>query len=107
MGILKGIQLACETGLVPLDLVSDATVVVSLVNDLKEHVSEIGLVVDAIRRLLVSLPGCELRYAPRSTNWVAHTLAKSALSSSEDYVWIEDFPPCICKFLLMDAPGCC
>ncbi|KAK0597399.1 hypothetical protein LWI29_024899 [Acer saccharum] len=71
VGILKGIQLACETGLVPLDLVSDVVGVVGLVNDTKEHASDIGLVIDAIRRLMRSLPSCELRFAPRATNLVA------------------------------------
>ncbi|KAK4846467.1 hypothetical protein QYF36_017550 [Acer negundo] len=107
VAIFKGIQqLACDTGLVPLDLVSDAAVVVGLVNDTKEHASEIGLVIDAIRRHMMSLPSCVLRFAPRATNFVAHTLAKKALVADEDCVWIEDFSHYVRKFLIADAPGC-
>ena len=106
MAILKGLQLAFDTGLVPLDLVSDAAVVVGMVNDMKDHDAEIGLVIAAIRRMMVRLPSCVLKFAPRATNFVAHTLAKKALCSSQDYVWLEDFPPYIHRLLLMDVPGC-
>ena len=86
VAIFKGIQLACETGLVPLDLASaDAAVVVDMV-DMKEHAFEIGLVIDAIRSLMRSLSDCVLRFAPRATHFIAHTLAKNALSSVEDCV---------------------
>ncbi|KAK0574247.1 hypothetical protein LWI29_020355 [Acer saccharum] len=61
VAIMKGLHLAFDTGLVPLDLVSDAAVVVGMVNDMKEHDLEIGLVIDAIRRLMLSLPSCVLR----------------------------------------------
>ncbi|TXG61200.1 hypothetical protein EZV62_012563 [Acer yangbiense] len=41
VAILKGIQLARDTGLVPLDMVSDAAVVVGIVNDLRDHASKV------------------------------------------------------------------
>ncbi|KAK4852517.1 hypothetical protein QYF36_024774 [Acer negundo] len=50
VAIQKGNQLAIDTGLVPLEMVSDAAVVVGLVNDMEDHASEIGLVIDAIRK---------------------------------------------------------
>ncbi|KAK1552288.1 hypothetical protein Q3G72_013826 [Acer saccharum] len=106
VAILKGLQLAVDTGLVPVDLVSDAAVVVGLVNDMKEHGSEIGLVIDAIRKLMLALPSSVLRFAPRATNFVAHKLAKFALVSDVDCVWLEDFPRCVRDSLLKDAPGC-
>ncbi|KAK4856389.1 hypothetical protein QYF36_017014 [Acer negundo] len=61
VAILRGVQLAIDTGFVPLDLVSDATVVVGMVNDMKVHASDIGLVIDAIMKLLLSLPSRVLR----------------------------------------------
>ncbi|KAK1562689.1 hypothetical protein Q3G72_015784 [Acer saccharum] len=106
VAILKGIQLAFDSNLVSLDLVSDAAVTVGLVNDMKNHSVEIGLVIDAIRKLMLSLPGCILIFAPRGANFVAHTLSKNALSIPEDHVWLEDFPLSIRRFLLMDALGC-
>ncbi|KAK4833910.1 hypothetical protein QYF36_013183 [Acer negundo] len=87
-------------------MVSDTTIVVGMVNDMKDHASEIGLVIDAIRKLKLSLPGCFLRFALRGANFVAHTLAKNAFSIMEDCYWLEDFSPSIRRFLLMDTPGC-
>ncbi|KAK4850187.1 hypothetical protein QYF36_004593 [Acer negundo] len=52
VAIYKGIQLACDTGLVPLEIESDAAVVVGLVNDMRCHDSEIGLIIDGIRLLM-------------------------------------------------------
>ncbi|KAK4838139.1 hypothetical protein QYF36_011352 [Acer negundo] len=60
VAILKGLQLAFDTGLVPLDLVSDTDVVVRMVNDRRDHAAEIGLVIEAIRRLMLYLPSCVL-----------------------------------------------
>ncbi|KAK3206891.1 hypothetical protein Dsin_020937 [Dipteronia sinensis] len=106
VAILRGIQLAFDTGLVLLDMVYDVAMVVAMVNDMRNHASKIGLIVDAIRDLMLALPCNVLMYAPRSTNLVARTLAKNALSVSKDRVWLKDFPYCVRKALLTDASRC-
>ncbi|KAK3224914.1 hypothetical protein Dsin_004776 [Dipteronia sinensis] len=43
VAIFKGIQLACDTGLVPFEVESDVAVVVGFVNDMRCHDSGVGL----------------------------------------------------------------
>ncbi|KAK4858049.1 hypothetical protein QYF36_010145 [Acer negundo] len=64
VAILKGLQFAFDISLEPLDLASDAAKVVRMVNDTKDHTSEIGLVIIAIRRLMLALPNCVIRFTP-------------------------------------------
>ncbi|KAK3219321.1 hypothetical protein Dsin_013291 [Dipteronia sinensis] len=101
-----GLVLTCETGLYPVEVESDAKVVVGWINDSKHYSSDVGLVIDAIRKLLRYNVSCSIKFVSRKANVVAHTLAKLTLSCEEDYVWLEDFPPCIWRHLLEDAPDC-
>ncbi|KAK2651259.1 hypothetical protein Ddye_018748 [Dipteronia dyeriana] len=103
--IHKGLVLACETGLYPVEVESDAKVVVGWINDSKHYSSEVGLVIDAIRKILRYNPSCSIKYVSRKANVVACTLAELALSYEDDYVWLEDFPPSIQRHLPEDAPG--
>ncbi|KAK3224771.1 hypothetical protein Dsin_004633 [Dipteronia sinensis] len=74
VAIHRDLVLACKTGLYPVEVESNAKVVVGWINDSNHYSSEFR--------------------------------AKLALSCEEDYVWLEDFPPCIRRHLLEDAPGC-
>ena len=86
--------MVCKTGLVPLVVESDVEVV-GFVNDNSLIGSDIGLVIDGNRFLIRNMYGCTLTYFKKKTNFIAHTLAKLALSSDEDRVWLEKFPPCV------------
>ncbi|KAK3205088.1 hypothetical protein Dsin_019134 [Dipteronia sinensis] len=105
VAIHRGLVLACETGLYPVEVESDAKVVVGWINDSKHYSSEVGLVMDAIRQILRYNVSCSIKFVSRKANVVAHTLAKLALSCEEDYVWLEDFLLCIRRHLPEDAPG--
>ena len=54
----------------PLEIESEASVVVDLVNDLNRHESEIGLVIDETRHLMQRLADCSLSFGPRKTNFL-------------------------------------
>ncbi|KAK1591596.1 hypothetical protein Q3G72_010151 [Acer saccharum] len=59
------------------------------------------------RRLYVKKQNqAAIKIQVRATNFVAHALANNTLVSAEDYVWIEEFPPYVRRFLISDAPGC-
>ncbi|KAK3188892.1 hypothetical protein Dsin_028453 [Dipteronia sinensis] len=82
--ILRGIDLAMDTCLVPAIVESDALGVVNLINSGHSVSAEVGMVVDdiihRIRTSTITLVG----FVPRKTNFVAHYLAKIALTVSED-----------------------
>ncbi|KAK3228130.1 hypothetical protein Dsin_007992 [Dipteronia sinensis] len=50
VAIYRGFQLACDSGLVPFDVASNAVVVVGLINDLRYHDFEVGLIIDGIQK---------------------------------------------------------
>ncbi|KAK3225424.1 hypothetical protein Dsin_005286 [Dipteronia sinensis] len=88
VAIHRGLVLACETGLYPIEVESDAKVVVGWINDSKHYSSEVGLVIDAIHKILRYNISCSIKFVSKKANVVTHTLAKLALSWEEDYVWL-------------------
>ncbi|KAI9194474.1 hypothetical protein LWI28_006350 [Acer negundo] len=61
------------TGLSPLEIESDAAVVVGWIVDSKRSESDMGLVVDSIRLLLQDLSSCVIKSIFRRANNVAYT----------------------------------
>ncbi|KAK3182792.1 hypothetical protein Dsin_030078 [Dipteronia sinensis] len=106
IAIYSGVELACETGLVPFEIESDAAVVVDWINEAKVFESEVGTIIDDIRFLMQRLNTCNVKFVFRKANYVAHFLAKLALSICEDQVWLEEYPSCVRKYLLDDFPSC-
>ncbi|KAL5747907.1 hypothetical protein ACOSQ2_025204 [Xanthoceras sorbifolium] len=74
MAILKGLQFAVESGLVPVVLKSDSSLAVSAINGDTVFLSE----------LLRSIPSSAVRFVPRSANMAAHYLARFALRLDSD-----------------------
>lgn len=81
--MLKGIELASDTGLSPIIIESDAFNVVKLVNGILRSRSEVGWMVDNIKKALPTQNSYKVEYVARSCNGVAHQLAKLALINSK------------------------
>ncbi|KAK3206532.1 hypothetical protein Dsin_020578 [Dipteronia sinensis] len=94
VAVLRGLQLACDTGLAPVVAETDAAVVAKWISEKTQLYSEVGLVIADILTLVHSMRCCSVDYVPRKANQVAHLLAKMALSNLEDLYWMEDSPPC-------------
>ncbi|KAK2662575.1 hypothetical protein Ddye_001149 [Dipteronia dyeriana] len=89
VAIYWGLLLAHLTGLTNVMPESDAAVV-DWINAGKVFYSEVGVVVDDIRRLLQCFSSSPVSYVSRKANSVAHHLATLALFSDDDHVWLED-----------------
>ncbi|KAK2639502.1 hypothetical protein Ddye_027297 [Dipteronia dyeriana] len=93
IAILKGMQFACNSGLNPCIFESDAHEVVYIINSRVSPLSEIGLIISDIMRLLDGPFNFHVTFAPRSANRVAHGLAKLGLKIVNNLFFIEECPP--------------
>ena len=78
--VLRGLQLAFDASLLPIEIESDALEVVNLVNSECDISAEIGLVVSDIRDLLSQSGNVSISHVSRRVNVVAHSLARMALT---------------------------
>ncbi|KAK2650843.1 hypothetical protein Ddye_018332 [Dipteronia dyeriana] len=62
---------------------------------LMPDLSEIGILLDDIFMLLSACDYRTISFRPRDCNRVAHNLAHLAISSSCDFVLLEECPPCV------------
>ncbi|KAK3193591.1 hypothetical protein Dsin_024901 [Dipteronia sinensis] len=100
--VLRGIELAIDTGLVSAVIESDALGVVNQIKSRGPNASDIGIVVDDIVSRFSVLAGRSVDHVSRKANFVAHTLSRMALTIAEDRYWMEDYPPCVEKFIHED-----
>ncbi|KAK0607982.1 hypothetical protein LWI29_023530 [Acer saccharum] len=68
----------------PAEIESDAAMVVGWINNSRKIDSEVGLVIEEIRLMVQGMIGCTVNYASRKANFVAHNIAKLALSNNKD-----------------------
>ncbi|KAK2652460.1 hypothetical protein Ddye_012316 [Dipteronia dyeriana] len=104
VAILRGLQLARDSGLWPCSIESDALSVVNLINLKVVPCAEIGLVIQDILSLVDKLYICEVSFVQRDANMATHWLAKFGLSSVSDLVWLENVPSCMSPFVLGNCP---
>ncbi|KAL5741774.1 hypothetical protein ACOSP7_028506 [Xanthoceras sorbifolium] len=102
LAMLKGLQFALDSGLLPSILDTDSLAVITAINNPSAYLSKVGLVIIDIVDLLSSCPGSKVQFVPRSANSVDLTLARFALSLDRDYFWLEDYPNCIGEVLVAD-----
>jgi hypothetical protein len=76
-------------------LEGDALQIVSAVKTNNQRWSKFGHIIDGIRSGLHHLRSWQIHHVKRDANSAAHTLAREAIKSVIDRVWIEEVPPCI------------
>ncbi|KAM7519824.1 hypothetical protein LguiB_018786 [Lonicera macranthoides] len=81
---------------------TDSQLVVNAMNRVELDFSSFGLVIDDCKLLADSLKQCKVVFARRSTNGVAHCLARTAISVSDWECWMSVPPPFILDVLLND-----
>ncbi|KAK2642392.1 hypothetical protein Ddye_024155 [Dipteronia dyeriana] len=106
MTILRGLQLALDTGLSPCRIDSDAEVIVNWINIGVVIFSKVGSVIDDIRLLLDQVLCVSFNFVPRTANQVAHMLAKNGLACDENLFWLEEFPSCVGSLVLTECRTC-
>ncbi|KAK2656941.1 hypothetical protein Ddye_009993 [Dipteronia dyeriana] len=100
MPILRSIKLAFEPGLVPFITEIDALGVMNIVNSREPLASDIGPVVNEIVKCLRRDPRGSMTHVSIKANFVAHTLSKHELNVGKYCFWIEDYPPCVERYVL-------
>ncbi|KAL5742337.1 hypothetical protein ACOSP7_029069 [Xanthoceras sorbifolium] len=85
LAVLKGLQFALASGLLPAILDYDSLDVVTAIDNPSTYSSEVGLVIIDILEMLGRCPGSKVLHVPRSVNMTAHTLVRFALSLDRDY----------------------
>ena len=104
MAIYKGLIFSRECGLHPCVIESDVAVVVKWVNDHSHSDSVGGNILGEISSLIINLQILVVSHIPRLANFVAHGLARYALTVDEDRYWMGDFPPCVRRSVQLDCP---
>ncbi|KAL5774707.1 hypothetical protein ACOSP7_012264 [Xanthoceras sorbifolium] len=102
LAVLKGLQIALASGLLPAILETDSLDVATAINNPSVYSSEVGLIIFDIVDLLGRCPGSKVLYVPHSAYMVSHTLSRFALSLDRDYFLLEDYPVCISEALAVD-----
>ncbi|KAK0602442.1 hypothetical protein LWI29_033421 [Acer saccharum] len=104
MAIYRGLLFSRDCGLGPCHLESDAVVIVKRINEGSHLDSESEGILAEISSRLSNLKVRSVNHVPRLANCVAHGLAKFALKVVDDLFWMEDYPPCVRKAVLLDMP---
>ncbi|KAL5766302.1 hypothetical protein ACOSP7_016919 [Xanthoceras sorbifolium] len=97
--IHHGMVLPAESSLLPALVESDSFLVINLILLRAPIRSEIGLIIDGILDLQDSFGFINFVFSPRSTNMVAHSLAKMALVHAIDIVLMEEVPPSLSRLV--------
>ncbi|XP_042988641.1 uncharacterized protein LOC122316174 [Carya illinoinensis] len=92
---LRATSLCSELGLQQIMLEGDSIAVGQAVQHKDESWSPTGLVIRDIKLLLSKVRTWSIHHIPRKFNVIVHALAKFALTSSEEHIFMEDYPPCI------------
>lgn len=88
-------------GFFPWILETDSLRLFHLLSSASEDMSELGVLAMTMRSFLV--PGCSFSFTPRSGNSAAHGLAKLAMSSRVNSVWLEEWPCAISDIVLSES----
>ncbi|KAK3198487.1 hypothetical protein Dsin_021902 [Dipteronia sinensis] len=98
MAILKGLHLgnAC-CGESPVCIESNVAAVVKWINDASHLDSDCGVILNDIAAILNHMGISSVLTGPTGTNKVALGLAKKALVLENNFVWMNDFPPCVSR----------
>jgi hypothetical protein len=102
MAALMAAELCVEMEITKVQLEGDAKNVVSAVLSNDPDGSHRGQVIEDIHTTLRAVPWCEVRYAWRKDNHVAHVLADMAVRDNMNMAWFYNMPKCICELVQVD-----
>ncbi|XP_042969071.1 uncharacterized protein LOC122301753 [Carya illinoinensis] len=102
LALLKVMQVYSELNVQKVVFEGDAKVIIDAVKNTEENLSTIGHLIEDIRKAMVNRQHWSIQFVYREQNNVAHILAKNALRSVEEQVWVEEVPACIAHRLEQD-----
>ncbi|KAF5441798.1 hypothetical protein F2P56_036997 [Juglans regia] len=92
VGLRRAALLCAELGFSNVILEGDSKVVVNATISGEEIEAEYGNIIEDVRRVINGRLNWGIRFIYREANCIAHKLAKLAINSSNERVWIEDSP---------------
>ncbi|XP_062093823.1 uncharacterized protein LOC133799848 [Humulus lupulus] len=95
LAVYHSILLCSRLGYLTVVIESDCAIVVRAINSHKIEHSYLGYIIRDILAYCNSFHSISFNFCPRMANSVAHSLAKFALSLSDDFVWWPGYPECI------------
>ncbi|XP_062108714.1 uncharacterized protein LOC133819465 [Humulus lupulus] len=95
LAVYHSILLCSRLGYHTVVIESDCANVVRAINSHKIEHSYLGYIIRDILAYCNSFHSISFTFCPRMANSVAHSLAKFALSLSNDFVWWPGYPECI------------
>ncbi|XP_040988941.1 uncharacterized protein LOC121236557 [Juglans microcarpa x Juglans regia] len=101
----KAMELCRDSGLNKVIFEGDAQNIVKVVYSPDEDLSCFGSIIEDSKPFLSEWSNWAVQYTHKNTNTVAHSLAKLALRSNVEQVWIEEVPFCISSCLQKDMEG--
>ncbi|KAM1191863.1 hypothetical protein ACFX13_012543 [Malus domestica] len=98
--IMHGVELALQLGYQKLQIVSDSSEAISIINTCVDRASTMDLLAGDVMRSATLFFASKFISISRNNNGIAPRLAKIALSSGSKLVWIEE-PPTVIQDLLI------
>ncbi|XP_042962506.1 uncharacterized protein LOC122296780 [Carya illinoinensis] len=99
----RALELCVELGMNQVIFEGDAKVVIDAINSKCEDNSWLSQETEDIQQLIELHPTWRLSFVYRSTNNVAHTVAKVAIKEVEETVWLEDGPEVVITSVTNDV----
>ncbi|KAK3205805.1 hypothetical protein Dsin_019851 [Dipteronia sinensis] len=91
-----------EADLLPTMLESDATGVVEAINHIRPSYADIRIINGDIVGVMSEF-SISVSYISRKANKATHALVKLALLTERNFLWKEDYPPCINVVIMEDS----
>ena len=103
MACRKALEFAIDAGFMEIILEGDRALVMQTVSQAQPNLSRLGLIYENIWWLVAGFRSILTNCVRRTTNSVAHALARYARSIDNDIVWLEKDPPPVVDALYLDA----
>ena len=95
VGALMAAEFSRDLGLQDLILEGDSISIVNVLRSSVPNWSPFGQIIEDACGILFSRRSWDVMHVKREANMVAHFLAKNAILTSQEEVWMEGCPPCI------------
>ncbi|KAM1099873.1 hypothetical protein ACFX2B_006348 [Malus domestica] len=103
LAIKHGVELAQQLGYQKVQVESDSSQAISIINTCVDRASVMDLLVEDVLHSAASFTASKFISISRNNNGIAHCLTKVAVSSGTRLVWIEEPPSVILDLLIQET----
>ena len=99
----KALEFAIDVGFMEIILEGDNAMVMKTISQAQPNLSQLGLIYEDIQCLAASFSSISTNCVRRSTNNVAHALARFATLIDNEIIWMEEDPLPVVDALYLDS----